>query len=65
MIVIFSRGDDISTRDVAYRLTNMSQEVVVIEPVVAMEKFSEISDNGIIFESSEGKRYNLLDATAC
>ena len=54
MIVIFSRGDDISTRDVAYRLTNMSQEVVVIEPVVAMEKFSEISDNGIIFESSEG-----------
>lgn len=65
MIVIFSRGDDISTRDVEYKLTNMSQDVVIIEPIAAMEKFSEISNNGIIFESSNGKRYNLLDAAAC
>jgi ATP-GRASP peptide maturase of grasp-with-spasm system len=64
MIVIFSRGDDISTRDVENKLTNMSQDVVIIEPTAAMEKFSEISNDGIIFESSDGKRYNLLDATA-
>lgn len=65
MIVIFSRGDDISTRDVEKKLTNMSQDVVIIEPMAAMERFSEISNDGIIFESSDGKRYNLLDATAC
>lgn len=65
MIVIFSRGDDISTRDVENRLTDMSQDVVIIEPMAAMERFSEISNDGIIFESSEGKQYNLLDATAC
>ena len=65
MIVIFSRGDDISTRDVENKLTNMSQDVVVIEPTAAMERFSEISNDGIIFQSSDGKRYNLLDATAC
>lgn len=65
MIVIFSRGDDISTRDVKNKLMNMSQDVVVIEPIAAMEKFSEISNEGIIFESSDGKRYDLLAATAC
>lgn len=65
MIVIFSRGDDLSTRDVENKLINMSEDVVIIEPLVAMEKFSEISCNGIIFESSDGRRYNLLDATAC
>lgn len=65
MIVIFSRCDDLSTRDVENKLTNMSEDVVIIEPLVAMEKFSEISCNGIIFESSDGRRYNLLDATAC
>lgn len=43
----------------------MGQDVVVIEPMAAMEKFSEISSDGIIFESLDGKRYNLLDATAC
>ncbi len=65
MIVIFSRGDDISTRDVENRLIDMSQDVVIIEPMVALERFSAISNDGIIFESSEGKQYNLLDATAC
>lgn len=65
MIIIFSSGDDISTRDVKNRLTNMSQDVVVIEPIAAQECFSVISNDAIIFESSDGKRYNLLDATAC
>ncbi len=65
MIVIFSRGDDLSTRDVENKLASMSQDVVVIEPMAALEKFSEISDRGIIFESLSGKQYNLLDATAC
>lgn len=65
MIVIFSRGDDFSTRDVKNKLISMGQDVVVIEPMAAMEKFSEISSDGIIFESLDGKRYNLLDATAC
>ena len=65
MIVIFSRGDDISTRDVGNRLIDMSQDVVIIEPIAAWESFSEISEDGIIFESPDGKRYNLLDATAC
>lgn len=65
MIVIFSRGDDISTRDVKNRLIRMKQDVVVIEPIAAAEKFSEISSNGVFFESSDGKQYNLFDATAC
>ena len=42
MIVIFSRGDDFSTRDVKNKLISMGQDVVVIEPMAAMEKFSEI-----------------------
>lgn len=65
MIIIFSRGDDLSTRDVEKKLTDMSQDVVIIEPMVALERFSEISSKGILFESSNGKQYNLLDATAC
>ena len=65
MIVIFSRGDDFSTRDVKNKLIRMGQDVVVIEPMAAMEKFSKISSDGIIFESLDGKRYNPLDATAC
>ena len=39
MIVIFSRGDDFSTRDVKNKLISMGQDVVVIEPMAAMEKF--------------------------
>lgn len=52
MIVIFSRGDDFSTRDVKNKLIRMGQDVVVIEPMAAMEKFSKISSDGIIFDSS-------------
>ena len=50
MIVIFSRGDDFSTRDVEKILANMSQDVIIIEPMAAAERFSEISNDGIIFD---------------
>lgn len=65
MIVIFSRADDLSTRDVESRLNDMSEEVLIIEPMVAMMKFYLINDKGIFFRSPEGKLYNLLEATAC
>ncbi|MFA6831849.1 MAG: grasp-with-spasm system ATP-grasp peptide maturase [Bacteroidaceae bacterium] len=66
MIIIFTNINDLSTLEVAKRLKQMQQDVIIIEPDTAENKFVYIDEENILFRNSRtGREFNLLDATAC
>ena len=53
MIVIFSNENDLSTIDVAKRLKQMKQDVIIIEPDTAENMLIGIDNEKILFKNAE------------
>ena len=51
MIVIFSNENDLSTIDVAKRLKQMKQDVIIIEPDTAENMLIGIDNEKILFKN--------------
>lgn len=65
MIVIFSNENDLSTIDVAKRLKQMKQDVIIIEPDTAENMLIGIDNEKILFKNIRtGRVFNILNASA-
>ena len=62
MIVIFSNENDLSTIDVAKRLKQMKQDVIIIEPDTAENMLIGIDNEKILFKNIRtGRVFNILN----